>query len=178
MQNLIPRLTAIVVAAAVAGGTPAHADSANDVAHHFRTTDRRLASLLQQGRRESATFRTLVARLVRSDVIVYLQCQGYGTSGGRLTFVGSGGGFRYVLVRLDRVMSASQQIALLGHELQHAVEIADAPDIVDAATLAQQYRRFGHVKQVTLTSTDYDTIAAVETGYQVLRELQRADDSE
>ena len=167
-----PLIAALVVAATLAGSTSAAADSATDVAHHVRTTDRRLARLLQQGRRESATFRTLVARLVRSDVIVYLQCQGYGNDGGRLTFVGSGGGFRYVLVRLGRVLNRAQQIALLGHELQHAVEIADAPEIVDTVSLAQQYRRFGHVSQVTVFSTDFDTKAAVETGYQVLQELR------
>ena len=172
MNRLVPLLLAFVVAATIGRNAPVFADSANDVARHVRTTDRRLARLLHQGRRESARFRTLLARLVRSDVIVYLQCLGYVKVGGRLTFVGTGGGYRYVLVRLGRVTSRNQQIALIGHELQHAVEIADAPEIVDAESLASQYRRFGHVSQATLTSTDFDTGAAIEAGYQVLRELQ------
>ena len=171
MPRFIPSLLAIVVAVTIGASTPVAADSANDVAHHVRTTDRRLARLMHQGWRESATFRTLVARLVRSDVIVYLQCQGYVSTGGRLSFVGAGGGYRYLMVRLGRVISTSRQIALLGHELQHAVEIADTPEIVDARSLAEQYRRFGHVSHVTRASTDYDTLAAIETGYRVLREL-------
>jgi hypothetical protein len=176
MHRPVPLLIALVVAATIGRSTPLFADSATDVAHHVRTTDRRLARLLRQGVRDSPTFRTLVARLVRSDVVVYLQCLGYVNGGGRLTFVGTGGGHRYVLVRLGRVPSTGQQIALLGHELQHAVEIADAPEIVDAASMAHQYRRFGHVNQVTLVTTEYDTRAAVETGYQVLRELQEGTD--
>lgn len=174
MRPLVPLLSALVVAATIGRSAPVRADSAHDVTHHVRTTDRRLAGLLHQGRRESARFRTLLARLVRSDVIVYLQCRGYPDTGARLTFVGSGGGYRYLLVRLGRVPSPHQQIALIGHELQHAVEIADAPEIVDSQSLAAQYRRFGLVSQVTATSIDYDTTAAIDVGYQVLRELQTA----
>jgi hypothetical protein len=174
MNRLLRLLATLVVAATIGGSARVAADSANDVSRHVRTTDRRLARLVHQGRRESARFRTLLARLVRSDVIVYLQCQGYENTGGRLTFVGAGGDHRYVLVRLGRQMNEHQQIALIAHELQHAVEIADTPDIVDARSLAYQYRRFGHVSQVTVASTDYDTVAAIETGYQVLRELQSA----
>ena len=171
MHRLVRPLLALIVAASLGWSAPIHADAASDVAHHVRTTDRRLARLMAQGWRDSPTFRTLVARLVRSDVIVYLQCQGYVSTGGRLSFIGAGGGYRYVIVRLGRVISTSRQIALLGHELQHAVEIADTPEIVDAQSLAEQYRRFGHVSHVTLASTDYDTVAAIETGYRVLREL-------
>lgn len=175
MNHFVPVL-ALVVAAMIAGSVPVSADSATDVAHHVRTTDRRLARLLHQGRRDSASFRTLLARLIRSDVIVYLQCLGYVTTGGRLTFIGTGGGHRYVLVRLGRVTNRNQQIALIGHELQHAVEIADTPEIVDAQSLASQYRRFGHVSQASLTTTDYDTGAAIEAGYRVLRELQQSEE--
>ena len=171
MHRFLQLLAILVVAATIGGSAPVAADSATDVSRHIRTTDRRLARLLHHGRRESARFRTLLARLVRSDVIVYLQCQGYVNAGGRLTFVGAGGDYRYVLVRLGRLLNERQQIALIAHELQHAVEIADTPEIVDARSLADQYRRFGHVSRTSLTSTDYDTIAAIEAGYQVLREL-------
>ena len=114
----------------------------DDPQHHIRTTDRRLIRLLHDGMRGSETFRRLVDRLRRSDVIVYVECGGGRdrSSDGRLTFVSAVGGLRYVHVRVARLAAADVQIALIGHELQHAVEIANAPNVVDASSLAQDTR--------------------------------------
>ena len=138
--------------------------------HHIRTTDRRLLRLVHDGARISGTFRGLIERLRHSDVVVYLECAGSGSSG-RLAFVSAAGGRRYVHVRVARMLSSDQQIALLGHELRHAVEIADAPDIVDEASLARAYQRIGFLNPALATRITFDTEAAVDAGYQVLREL-------
>lgn len=47
-------------------------------------------------------------------------------------------------------------VAILGHELQHAAEIAAAPWVHDAGTLARLYRRIG----LRLGSNAFDTAAA------------------
>jgi hypothetical protein len=139
---------------------------------HIRTTDQRLLRLVDEGTRVSGTFRGLVHRLAGSDVIVYLECDGRVTpAGGRLTWISAAGGYRYVRVRVTRLNSPGQQIAIIGHELQHAVEIAAAPAIVDAASLAREYQRIGFVNARTAGGVAFDTEAAVRTGYQVLREL-------
>jgi hypothetical protein len=145
----------------------------DDPQHHIRTTDRRLIRLLHEGVRASETFRRLVDRLRRSDVIVYVECSGgrARSSDGRLTFVSAVGGLRYVHVRVARLAAADVQIALIGHELQHAVEIANAPSVVDAASLAQEYARIGFVNPRLGPGMAFDSDAAVETGYQVLRDL-------
>ena len=143
-----------------------------DPHNHIRTTDRRLIRLLHDGVRDSDTFRRLVDRLRRSDVIVYLEC-GAGTrwADGRLTFMSAVGGYRYVHIRVARLASADVQIALIGHELRHAVEIADAPAVVDGDTLAREYERIGFANAHQVTGVSYDSDAAVGAGYQVLREL-------
>ena len=138
---------------------------------HIRSTDRRLIRLVHDGVRTSETFRKLVDRIRHSDVVVYLECGGGGSAGGRLTFVSSVGGFRYLHVRVARLPAADAQIALIGHELQHAVEIADAPDIVDAVSLAREYQRIGFASPRVTPGISFDSDAAVETGYRVLREL-------
>ena len=56
---------------------------------------------------------------------------------------------------------------LLGHELQHAIEVAQEAWVHDQATLTALYQRIGmhgghHV---------YDTIAAQQVGRMVRREL-------
>jgi hypothetical protein len=156
------------------------ADPSRDgFASHIRTTDDRLRRLLEQGTRTSPTLRTLVHRLLDSDVVVYLWCEGSSPAipDGRLTFVSSVGGRRYVVVRLVRLASRERQIAILAHELQHAVEIADAPDVIDHASLEHEYRRIGYVSAGSMAEAiSFDTTAAVQAGISVLREVMLADD--
>jgi hypothetical protein len=137
----------------------------------IRSTDRRLRSLLEDGVRLSPTLRALVARLRASDVVVYLQCDGYHAPDGRLTFLSSAGGYRYVVVRMAR-FPRLQQIAMMAHELQHAVEIADHPSIVDGPSLVREYQRIGYENPWNqLPGVAFDTQAAVRVGEQVLKEL-------
>ncbi len=144
----------------------------DDRRRHIRTTDPHLIRLLRDGVRTSDTFRRLVDRLNRSDVVVYLDCGG-GTaaSDGRLTFISAVGGYRYVHVRVARLPSADVQIALIGHELQHAVEIADAPDVIDSLSLAREYQRIGFLSPRVTPGVSFDSDAAVTAGNRVLREL-------
>ena len=146
---------------------------------HIRTTDDRLRRLLDVGMRSSATFRTLVHRLLQSDVVVYLWCNGPKTSAvdGRLTFLSTAGGLRYVVVQMARIQPRERQIAIMAHELQHAVEIANAPAVVDAPSLAREYRRIGYVSGDALSvHVTFDTDAAVTAGVAVLRELSSSEE--
>ena len=143
----------------------------DDPHRHIRTTDRRLVRLVQDGVHGSETFRQLVDRLQRSDVIVYLECARVRSSDGRLTFISAAGGRRYVHVRVARLPSADLQIALIGHELRHAVEIADAPVIVDRASLAREYHRIGYLNVRSPEGLAFDSHAAIDAGYRVLHEL-------
>jgi hypothetical protein len=141
---------------------------------HIRTTDDRLRRLLDQGRRTSPTFRALVQRLLDSDVVVYLWCDATRerVTDGRLTLVSAAGGLRYVVVRLVPLTSPERQIAIMAHELRHAVEIADAPDVVDDASLHRAYRRIGFVsREPYARNLSYDSDAAIAAGVMVLREL-------
>jgi hypothetical protein len=60
-------------------------------------------------------------------------------------------------------------ILIIGHELQHVVEIAEQPEIV-ARTAARAYSK----KKAYLSSVGFETDAAMEAGARVLEELQRA----
>jgi hypothetical protein len=63
----------------------------------------------------------------------------------------------------------------LGHELQHAVEIADAREVTDNDTVAKLYRRIGHELEPCQGRRRFDTAAAREIGDRVLLELKSAD---
>jgi hypothetical protein len=88
-----------------------------------------------------------------------------------LTFLTTAAGYRYVVVRMARLARA-QQIAMMAHELQHAVEIAETPAIVDGPSLVREYRRIGYENPSSrLPGVSFDTQAATRAGEQVLREL-------
>jgi len=116
----------------------------------------------------------MVERLRQSDVVVYIECSGPAGDGGRLAFMSAVGGYRDLHVRVARLSHEDQQVAMLGHELRHAVEVADAPAIVDADTLAREYTRIGYVNPRVVNRLAFDSEAAVQAGHAVLREMVRA----
>jgi hypothetical protein len=60
-------------------------------------------------------------------------------------------------------------IAQIGHELQHKLEVADDPTIVDGLTLESAYRRSGFRPDPKTTRSE--TLKAIWAGRSVLNEL-------
>ena len=139
---------------------------------HVRVMDKRLRAVVDEGLGRSALLRDLVARLDGSDVIVYIhpECPMSSRLFGRLTMLGAGGYRRYVSVRISCMLTVPQTIAALGHELRHAVEVADARSVVDAATLAAEYRRIGYESHV-MPGSGYESRAAIDAATRVWAEL-------
>jgi len=147
---------------------------ANAWASNVRASDNELVTLLSDGVKKSTTLRSLTERLSKSDVIVYVRPDvlSRNANQGYLSFLSSSGGYRYLVVHLPVGQSKQQQIAMLGHELQHAVVIADAPSVVDSDTLRKEFERIG---KVTLAANgrdfSFDSQAAADARQRILREL-------
>ena len=142
----------------------------------IRSTDRHLRALIDDGVRTSPTLRALVERLDASDVVVYVQCDGArARRDGHLTFLAAAGGSRYVRRAHGATCRGCGRSRCSAHELQHAVEIADAPAIVDGASLAREYQthRLCQPVRARCRGVAFDTEAAVRAGEQVLKELMR-----
>jgi hypothetical protein len=135
-----------------------------------RTIDRRLTDLLARGVRRSATFADLVAKLNTTDVIVYIEPvdQLPSTVAGRLMLIPIAHNQRYLRIQVRVSVGPDELIALIGHELQHALEIAASPDVRDERALIALYQRIG---QTRTGLHSYDTLAAQDTGYRVKAEL-------
>ena len=127
-----------------------------------------LVHLLVEGERRSATFRDVLGRLEASDVIVYVEAGGvgHGMDGG-LQFVTATSLTRYLRVTMRLDLPAAALVALLGHELRHALEVAENA----ADSFRQFYERWGTATHRGDVVT-YDTEAAVTTGLRVALELQ------
>jgi hypothetical protein len=167
------RCAAIVLGVTLAASTAAADTPARfvyDNPHrHVRPTSPLGRELIETGIARSATFRRLVHRIEASDVIVYVQLEPALPSGigGALEFMGVGGDVRFLRITLGRQFHRPILVALLGHELQHAVEVADAPDVRSATQLEALYRSIGH----PVGHHRFDSVAARFAGETVRDEL-------
>lgn len=129
-----------------------------------------MKELIASGVKRSVTFRRLVETIDRSDVVVYIDVTKDLPSGleGRLTFLTSAGGTRYLSAQLMPGLNTTELIALAAHELQHAIEVAAHPEVGSAEALRGLYQRIG-IRGVV--KDRYDTAEAQSTGRRVRAEL-------
>ena len=167
------RLALALVVAVVGTGTPMSADvpRLHDPWARVRPANKRVETLLSAGMAGSATFRDLVRRVEASDVIVYVEVRRglRAGTGASTSFVAASATHRYLRVRLSADLTRDVQVALLGHELQHVVEVAGAPGVRSPETLRDFYRRSG----LRTGPDSYDSVAARQAGYQVRAELRQ-----
>ena len=139
------------------------------VTPHVRPMDGMAQAAFDRGRARSRTFARLVRELERSKVIVYVETSLRlpATIGGQFFLVSEGAdGSRFLRIRLNARAGAIDLTARLGHELQHAVEVARTATR-DAAGMARLYRAIG----AELDPGVFDTAAARDVEAQVTAEL-------
>lgn len=139
---------------------------------HIRTDEPVLRWLLDTGSSSSLTFRWLVREIERSDLVVYVRILAMPPPiAGKTAFGTSAGGVRYVQVLLAEPQKGTEALVILAHELQHVLEVARNPLIVDAPSMAAQYVRHGTVRKRG-TATLVDTTEAVLIGDAVAQQLR------
>ena len=142
-------------------------------AQHVRTTESRILALVDTGVTRSATFARLIATLNGSDVIVYVEPKLTRRSlGGYLAHhIVAQGNDRYLRIAVETQGAQGRLVPLLAHELQHAVEIAQAPQVRNAESLEQLFVRLA-VKFGCGGTTCYETQAAKDVEHIVSDELK------
>src|SRR5437762_12569216 len=110
---------------------------------HVRSGQPEIAVLIATGLSQSSTFRRLVETLNESDVIVYVhpKLRHPALRGYLCHNVAARGGHRYLHVAIDMHGTPARLIALLAHELQHAVEVASDTNVRDAAAVEHLFER-------------------------------------
>jgi hypothetical protein len=170
-----PRAAALSVLLTVsfAAGS-AGAQDAGVPTSHVRGTDDATTLLIRDLVARSTIGRDLVDELDRSDLVVYVRRRVFPTVSlnGRIGFVRSDHRRRLVAIEIAVPRNYVDELAALGHELQHAVEIAADPTVCDAASLAALYSRIGDTAGLwTGSEESYETRAAAEAGRRIRREL-------
>ena len=152
------------------GGSPAARLAGNPA---VRTGSPRVARALEDGAARSPTFAGLLRQLADTDVIVFIEPAVRLPSGasGCLTFVAKTPSWRYMQILLDVQLARPQAIAIVGHELQHALEVASDPRVIDETTLGAMYLRIGRRADQWRGHEVFDSAQAIAAGRTILREL-------
>jgi hypothetical protein len=158
-------IPAFASAEPLAGGRPDH------LGLHVRGATPKVKALIDEGIRRSPSFKALVERLNRSDVVVYINVTRDLPTGldGRLCFMTYAGSVRYLHAQVLDGLGVDGIIAVAAHELQHAVEVAEHPEVRDARALDRLYQRIG--ERSSIAHNRYDTPAARSMGRRVRQEL-------
>jgi hypothetical protein len=138
--------------------------------YHVRSSDPLVRAWIKNGGSESPTLNALLGQLIESDVIVHVVLVDRipGGANGQLYFVTKTPTARYLRIEMTRLGGRADTIALLAHELQHAVEVARAPRVRDAQSLAGLYLQLGDSLR---DARHYDSAAARVTEDIVRREV-------
>jgi hypothetical protein len=141
-----------------------------DAIPHLRGVSPTDAALIRELLDGSPTARALANELDSTDLIVYVQLTASEPAGRAATrLVTATSTYRFLRLVIGATTHPRDRAVLLGHELQHAVEIGRAPDVRDIAGLRRLYRRIGEDRHARFA---FETSAAREMGFRVRRELQ------
>lgn len=135
---------------------------------------RTIRAALQEGYHRSPTLRHVLLRLDESSVVVYVVagfCEVTRLDGCLLGHVTIAGNTRYLRIVVNPHKPLTELIARIGHELQHALEVAAAPEAVDAASMLALFKRIASGTCRGVLVDCYETQAAVEVEDRVLKEL-------
>jgi hypothetical protein len=140
-----------------------------------RSTSAEVLAIIKDGGDRSPSFNRLLERISDSNGIGYVEfghCALGHLNGCLLPFVvpSTGGRYLRILVTPDKTReSRDGLIALIGHELQHALDVLAHPEVVDVDSMNAMYSRIG----VPLPGRGgYETPAAHAVQDAVLSELR------
>jgi len=171
-----------IVFATVTGRAGAQSDPARkqcaaqqNVPIQLRPLDCRLTAAIADGLTRSATFRQLVERVGALNGIVYIHLKPYVNpqtkrvlDGGLSHAVTMAGAHRMLHVMVGAA-HGDRPIFILAHELQHAIEVLEAPDVSTEDAVDQLFERIGtHVYAGAV-----ETQAALDAERAVKREFAR-----
>ena len=169
-RRLLPAMLLTLLFAPPAGAQQPRDQSLS--APHVRPVNG-LRSLVEEAARRSPEVRTLLDQLEDTDVIVYVRGRNFEDPelDGRVALLAVTNLQRYLVIEISSLETTIVQMATLGHELYHALEIAREPSIVDIRSLEAHYRRIGDQQGDAIGRLTFETEAAFEAGRRTRREL-------
>jgi hypothetical protein len=139
------RLRAIALAAicsSIAAAPPAVSEASGIGEVRAPKPDAR--RLLADARGESAIVRDLLTRIADTDVIAFVQLdRTRSIPRGATALLTAVADRRYLVVNINPDHDRATLIAVLGHELQHVLEVARSPHVRDEVAFRRLFQRIG-----------------------------------
>lgn len=172
LESFIPYAVSLIISLLFNNSAPSVSSSPARVRPLSLVLERTLAD----GYAQSPTMRCLVNAIEHSNIIVHV-VSGKASDGivGRMIFVTSAGGQRFLRVTIDPMLPPPARIATLGHELQHALEVASAPWVIDQTSFELLFHDIGYPAAGVVNPARYETDAAKRVGRSVLADLRGLD---
>jgi hypothetical protein len=140
-------------------------------AAHIRAASPAARRLIDVAASRSPTVVQLIDRLAPTGVIVYVQLAiGPHIDTARTSLAASTGRARFLRIVINARTAPWDQVQMLGHELQHALEIASAPEVTDESGMRALYARIGVPGR---KPNQYETIEAQRVQALVRRDYSR-----
>lgn len=154
----------VYLACALLGSPVAHDDG------RLRPVSAFEAAVIREGLCVSPTLRALADRLDTSDLTVHVSVRRLADRrlAGGLRFLAATPTDRVLLIEIAFGLDRYARIAMLGHELQHAVEVADTAQIRDKDAFRRFYASHGGAGAV---ENSYETDAARQAEIAIRKEL-------
>jgi hypothetical protein len=135
---MTPAVSMGIALLVLSGAPPPSPTDAN-----VRSTNPRIRAAIAEGSSTSPTFRSLVERLQGSTVIIYIERGDCTCVRARscLAFVASTGGVRYLRAHVSLFQGQRKLIEQIGHELHHAWEMAEAPEVTSGRAFERFFAR-------------------------------------
>lgn len=169
---LTRRILALASAGILVLAAPAFAQRDKPPSPHVRP-ERGLQRLVDDAARRSPAIQEWIDRLEQLDVTVYIRLQTFAQIDleGRVALLSVSGAHRYLVIELAGGRGELMQMSTLGHELFHAIEIAEEPSVVDLDTLADLYTRIGIRTGDSRGLRTFETTGAAEAGDRARKQL-------
>jgi hypothetical protein len=136
---------------------------------HVRPLTEIARTILNDARRRSSTIDGMLQEIEQSDVIVFIDLQHDMSHHGQTTLFSANPLARYVRMVVDIGLTPERRIELIGHELQHVVEIARATDVRDEDGMRRLFTEIGWEMQ----KGSFETSEARATESKVRRDMGR-----
>ena len=125
-------------------------------------------ALVEEAARRSPTIARLLRIIDQSDAVVYVDLRFEVRGEGATTLFAVSSYCRFIRVTIAKTVTGYRRIEMLGHELQHAVEIIQAPDVRDSAGMRRLFAKIGWM----LGDLTFESDGAIDTEREVRRELR------
>lgn len=138
-------------------------------APRVRSMSNNMADLVQRTAARSPTVAAMLKTIEASDVILQVDFRlDPALPRAVTTFMGVSGEVRYVRTVINPTLPARERMELLGHELQHVIEIVSNPEIRDQQSMRSVFMAIGWTDG---PNGPFETAAAIEVQRQVRSEL-------